>query len=145
MGSATTKRQPSARNVVLRVCHAIAHRCHTARGEALADVDLYDVGHNAIDCNDDLHEAASNENALKEYVELVQSLKLTRGSRSEDGCHPRAVDGDFDCAAVSNAGCKQREKHLMVRRAQVDRRCLKRKRSYVEDKGCVGKLAVYET
>ncbi len=45
--------------------------------KALEDVDLYDVGHKAIDCNDDLDEATSNENALKEYVELVQTLKLT--------------------------------------------------------------------
>ena len=64
MGSAITKREPSARNVVSRVCHAAAHRCLAATGKALEDVNLYYVGHKAIDGNDDFHEAASNENAL---------------------------------------------------------------------------------
>lgn len=63
--------------------------------QGLQDVDLHYVGRDAIDGNDDLHQAASNETTLEQYVELVQSLELRRRRWSEDGWHRCAADTDL--------------------------------------------------
>ena len=64
------------RNVVSRRCHALAYRCHTGRRHGLEDIDLYDVGYDAVDGDDDVDKPLSDQISIDKSIELIQSVEL---------------------------------------------------------------------
>ena len=70
----------------------------------LEEIDLYDVGDNAIDGNDDVDEPLPGQTSIDQDIELIQAVELGRRSWAKDRRHRHAVDRDLHGAAISDAG-----------------------------------------
>jgi hypothetical protein len=78
------------------------------------EIDLHNVGDNAINGDDNVDKALSDQPSIDQGIELIQPVELGGGCWTEDRRHWYAIDRDLHAAAVSDAGQEQREEDLVV-------------------------------